>query len=713
MQNYSSVQEAVNGSRSRYFWIERKNGKWSSGSPESYFNAGADPMGTTFDIGNNKVLLSLTPAGAIRSLTFFEESEYADNIPGVWVHKKSKIFRDLSFTVCCDEEEWRLADWDGTLRIGLLENVIPICEYELPGLHVTALHFAPVSECGDCRPRAAYSIIYVKNTGDEYKEVQVKLPDMHHYSVVMEKNALPPDIRFDDGSRKQAAALALQPGASGYLAAFTTVYAEKEQKELSYGALYWLNETLCYNRRLTGAVKVEGDDFLGEFIRRTIHQCQQCIGMDASGTIAGSSWGTFPTTLQIWMKDMYYSLLPLAQMEPKLFAKSMEWFAWWGVRPASRQFEGGVKHSLSNSLSGVLMAGQYYQATGDVKYFFDRPCLVERLCNIIEEMMASRTDLDIWLFPSIWISDGLSLGDYHTGSNITVYAALKGFAPILKALGRNCRASDYNAAAEKVKAELLSRCVTDEGPFGPQFLEGIGEGDPSLREQFKSDSFEDHVAKYGGFAVQFYEFYNNRGEGPYLVHDGEETDTTLAPFYGLMSYDDPVYKNYTRFAMSEHNRFYRSVSKGILWENCTDSTFPAYVTGAANVVDEETYKIYFDPIRKLTDLDGSIWWWPYPFESKDNSVMDRRPGKCGWASGALIALMLHDWFGISYDAPSRTLCFAPLDFLRFKWERLPLGSLCISIDTCENTIINHSDYSITLKAWGKKYSVLPGERVRK
>ena len=706
-----NLQKILAAPRSRYFWMEREKNKWSSGLPESYFNAGADPMGATFDIGNNKTLLSLTPTGEIRSLTFFEESEYVDNIPGVWVHKRSKIYRDLSFSVCYDDNKWRLSDWDGTLSIGLLENVIPICEYELPDLSVSVLHFAPISECGVCRPRALYSIVHVTNKSDVYKEVQVELPEMCHYSFVMKKDSLPPDIRFESG--RVVEPLALPPGAAGYYATITTVYAENEQKELAYGALYWLNETLKYNRKLTGAIEVKGDGFLGEFIQRTIHQCQQCIGMDASGTIAGSSWGTFPTMSQIWMKDMYYSLLPLAQMEPGLFAKSMEWFAWWGVRPESRQFAGGVKHSLSNSLSGVLMAGQYYQATGDLDYFSDKPCLVQRLIDIIEEMLSSRSDPDIWLFPSLWISDGLSLGDYHTGSNITVYAALRGLALILEEMGQSNRASDYIAISEKVKAELLNRCITAEGPYGPQFLEGIGEGDPALREEFTSDSYEEHVEKCGGFGVQFYEFFNNRGDGPYLVHDGEETDTTLAPFYGLMSYSDPIYKNYTRFAMSEHNRFYRPVSKAILWENCTDSTFPSYVTGAANVVDEETYHQYFDPIRKLTDLDGSIWWWPYPYEAKDNSVMVRTPGKCGWAAGALIALMLHDWFGVKYDAPTRSLKIEPLDFLKFKWDYLPLGSLCVSIDTCGNTITNHSNFSITLEAWGRKMHVLPGERVKK
>jgi len=144
-----------------------------------------------------------------------------------------------------------------------------------------------------------------------------------------------------------------------------------------------------------------------------------------------------------------------------------------------------------------------------------------------------------------------------------------------------------------------------------------------------------------------------------------------------LEYDDPVYKNYTRFGLSKHNKFYCPVSKGILWEKCTDSTFPGYITGAANVVDQETYNGthgYFSVIRKLADHDGSVWWWPYPSGAKDQSDMKRIPGKCGWASGAFIALMIHDWFGLRYDAPNKVLRFFPLDFLNFDWKNAPLGS---------------------------------------
>jgi hypothetical protein len=232
-------------------------------------------------------------------------------------------------------------------------------------------------------------------------------------------------------------------------------------------------------------------------------------------------------------------------------------------------------------------------------------------------------------------------------------------------------------------------------------LEGVGEGPEELRRRMKADSLEEFQKKNNAFGVQFYEFYNRKGEGAYLVHDGEETDTTLASFYGLLPFDAPVFKNYTRFAMSEHNRFYCPVSGGILWEDCTDSTFPGYVTGMANAVDESSYKKYFGRIRNLTDLDGSIWWWPYPYQARDDSVIRRDPGKCGWAAGALLALIWHDIMGVSYDGVLRRLSLKPLPALSgFRWENAPLGGARFDIEcrADEISVRNLNAYAVELEA---------------
>lgn len=689
--------------KSRYFWAERESGRYACGNPEGYYLTGADPEQASYDTGNNRVITLSGLNGELKSLTIFKESYFADNIPGVWVHKGRILAGPFGFGLADACGTRYLPDYEGRVRTDLIECVIPATTYALDGLEATAVAFAPLSADGGERPRGAFYLLHVKNTSDMRRQGEILLPDMGHFSTTMERgdNAQVDILLPATFAHASRVAFDLAPGACACAEVWLGVYGEAPCERIRLGAAWWLEQTLAYYRALAGGLCIEDQPFLEEFMKRTLHQCQMCIGMDASGKLAGSSWGTNPTTYQIWMKDMYYSMLPLAQTDPDLFLKGVEWFAEYGVRPAGVQFEGGVKHSLSNSLSAVLMAGQYYAATGDARYFREHPALVGRLNGILDEMIASREKDDVWLMPSIWISDGLAMGDFHTGSNITAWAALTGFARILdEALGETGRAETLRQVAARVKEAILSLCVTDEGPFGRQLTEGVGKGSEALQARMKADSLEEFLQKNSAFGVQFYEFYNHPESERYLVHDGEETDTTLLPFYGMMAYDDPLYKNYTRFAMTEHNRFYCPVSRGILWEDCTDSTFPGYVTGMANTVDAESFRAHFEPIARLADLDGSIWWWPYKHQATDSSEMKRVPGKCGWASGALLALLWHDILGVRYDGAARTLTLAPLDALgEYHWPQARLGGGMFDICTDGRgaSVKNLNSFAVTLR----------------
>lgn len=688
--------------RSRFFYAGRNHGKYECGNARSRYLDRSDPEKCSFDTGNNKVITLSGLNGELKRVTFFKPSYFADNIPGVWVHKGHILAGPFSFALAMDGRVLHLPEFEGAIRTDLVECVLPLTYYQLDGLdaHVTA--YAPVSEDGRVRPRCAFYLLSLCNRSDGALKGEVILPQAGHFSKIMEKDDLAQlDIRSgEDFSHRQRIAFELRPGEQRLFPVLLTVYGEAVSPQIRRGPMYWLEQTLGYYRRLAGKLQFEDDPFLSEFMKRTLCQCQQCIGMDGDETLAGSSWGTNPTTDQIWMKDMYYSMLPLAQCDPELFFKGVKWFAKWGVRPEGMLFAGGVNHSLSNSLSAVLMAGEYFACTGDIESFRRDGALVERLTEILDDMIMSRTQRDVWLFPSVWISDGLALGDFHTGTNITAWAALNGMAAILEALPDAQKSAQYRAVAARVREAITTLCVTD-GPYGPQLLEGVGEGSQALKEQMKADSLEAFRAKNEGFGIQFYEFYNRAQERPYLVHDGEETDTTLAAFYGLMEFDDAVLRNYFRFAMSEHNRFYCPVSRGILWEDCTDSTFPGYVTGMANAVDAQSYSRYFEPIRELADLDGSIWWWPYPRNAGEQAAMRRDPGKCGWASGALLALMQRNIMGIYYDGAKRELSFCPLDALgNFCWTDAPLGEARFDLAYEGDSIwvTNRNRYTVTLKA---------------
>jgi hypothetical protein len=276
----------------------------------------------------------------------------------------------------------------------------------------------------------------------------------------------------------------------------------------------------------------------------------------------------------------------------------------------------------------------------------------ERIMALVDSMLESRSQSDAWLFPSDWISDGYSLGDYHTGSNILAWYVLQSFSRILgEVYGEREKARELAEIAEKVRKDL-DRLAIVQGPFGPQYIEGV----------------------------------NKDGKAPCLGHDGEESDTTLAPLYGLYGYDSLPFKNYTRFALSSHNAFYVPETRGLRWhtDRKTDSSFPGYITGFANVVDEESMNGengYLTEIRKLTDVDGSIWWWPYPKGAKYGEV-ERcfHCGKSGWASGVFVSLFISEILGVKFDACSKVLSLRPFSpSSSFTWEGCRFGSFLFNL----------------------------------
>lgn len=688
--------------KSKYFWSERNHGDYLFGHPDSYYASGSNPEEATYDTGNNRVITNSGLDGELKSITFFKACYYADHIPGVWVHKDKITGGPFCFSVIVQGKEIILPQWKGRLRTDLLAGIIPLTTYYLDTVKLSVLTFSPVSPDGGKRPRGAFYNIYAENISDEVQKIGIVLPAVPSYQTVGDSRDNV-QLSFSCSGYEEypgSVECTLKTGGKKQLSVWISVYPCKEKDNISNESAGWLKETLTYYQNIFGTLKFPENDFLEEFFKRTLCQCVECIGITPDDELAGSSWGTNPATSQIWMKDLYYSILPLVQIEPGLSKKGILWFAKYGVRPKGFQFKGGVSHSLSNSLSCVFLAGQYYSVTGDKKFFADHPELIKHFSWIMEEMLKSKKEEEVWLFPSEWVSDGLSVGDYHTGSNIMAWASLTVMARLLREIENDAdRAGRYESIAEKVRESLFKLCVA-EGPYGLQLTEASGDGPVELREKMKADSFAEFQAKQKGFGVQFYEFFNLKKEGePYMVHDGEETDTTLIPYYGLALRDNPLLRNYTRFAMTEENRFYSPVSKGIRWEDCSDATFPGYITGLSNTKDHQSFDCYFNIIKKLTDLDGSIWWWPYPCGSLNSAIMKREPGKCGWASGAFITFFISDIMGLKYEGNIRKLHVKPLNATGgYEWKKAVFGYAEFNIIYNEKMLLveNLNEYDVTI-----------------
>jgi hypothetical protein len=469
------------------------------------------------------------------------------------------------------------------------------------------------------------------------------------------------DMAFGDAPAfKERVPVELAPGAGIWVPVILAAPGEGVAEAVNArGTLAWLADTQRYYRSLTGRLSTPDQPWLGEFYERMLLQAFQSIGQAGSGRIAGSNWGSVPATRMIWTKDFYYSALPLMAADPVFAEKLVTWFDLYGVRPSGNQVRsdqrpapgapcGGVGHSISLAVAAPLLAGVLYDRTGDAALLRRHPEWKAHWGQILDAILATRVAPDTWLFPTRFISDGPVKGDLHTGSNICVWRALVAYARMLDEAWQDpAAAATYRAAAAKVKASLLTRTVIDT-PQGRAFIEAV----------------------------------NLDGKVTRMESDGEESDTTLAPFYGLLPADDPLYLATMRFAMSPDNVSFRPALHAISWENDIPSTSPGYNKGLGAAVDAAglfgEHGAYTE-MRRLTDGDGSIWWWSYGtqkqprYGSPIRAYMDI--GKAGWTAGVHSALFPSRFLGLAYDAPTATLTFAPLPAIgAVDWQDLPMGN---------------------------------------
>lgn len=689
---FSTIQDALSSPRSDYFWLSYKDRNFETGNKQGFYSKLQPDEHLTYDISNNKVLVNVSFNGSIKYVTIFRGDYYCDTghfWPGVWVHRDFTKYGPFSFSIKIGDHYVDLDDCSWPYKTSLLGNIFPITEYFGDQVKATVIAYTPISEDGELRPRGTIYGILVENISDKRLIGAVQLPKVFSTENVPGRTieaGLPcyRDLNMnllDYREKKLEVALDLAPGQSIWVPVFLYSYGDQSVEEVDdKGSLHWLNSTWSYFKGMTGRLSMPEDGFTAEFFERSIHQCFESIGMDGAGIINGSNWGSYPPTMQIWMKDMYYSCLPFHILEPEFCKKEILWWTKYCLRPMGVEMEGGVSHSISNSLAPALLAGMYYASTADINFFIQNPGIRAKIQYILEELLRTRKDKNRWLFSSKYISDGASVGDFHTGSNVLAWYAFRSFARILdEVYFEKELARDYQQVAQKIRENLERNNIID-GPFGKQYIEGI----------------------------------NFDGSIPWMGHDGEESDTTLMPFYEYLDFDHVAYKNYTRFALTEHNLAYSPITRGISWGEIPDrldvkATFPGYITCFANSVDRESMigeTGAMTEIRKLTDVDGSLWWWPYAGVDPEYGKPARMnvAGKCGWASGVFVGLFINQILGLKYDAPRKLLSFRPFSpSSSFSWEDFRLGSGHFSVayslhpDGVKASILNHNDYDIQVR----------------
>ncbi len=678
----SAMEALLARPASEFFWASQEaDGTFATGNTQSLYQAVGVDKYLSFDITNNMMLTHVGFDGSLKQVTSYRGCYPLDSrMAGVWWHKTLAQSGPYSYLIELAGERIELSSVDWSRKMTLLGNVVPVLTFTGPGVEITLVTFAPVSADGIARPRAMVYGLHLRNTSAVAVSVKVHLPASSPHTLVT--------VLDDCQATGRAVAFDLAAGESAWVP--TVIAAVPGADELaalsSRTASQWLDETLAYFASITGKIVMPEDPFLGEFLQRCMLQGVSAMAMDVGGDLVGANWSGFPATEQVWMKDMFYSLLPLVTHEPELAKKGILWFMDRSVRFAGdKDYEGyplagGVSHSLSNTLTPVVLAGLYYKVTGDRAFFDAHPEVLETSKQLLAEVLATREG-EVWLFPSMWLSDGLSRGDYHTGSNIIAQVAFDTMAAVLdEVAGEAALAAEYRDVAARIRHAIDEVCITD-GPMGPQYVEGA----------FADGSFE-------------------------VDHDGEETDTTLMPFYGLLGSDNEAYLNCMRVALTDANRHYRASTRTIkdsTWlkdpDPPIDATIPGYMTGLAGAYTEADLtgpEGRLTIIRELTDVDGSMWWWPYhgtdvirAYEIDGGFV-----GKSGWGPAVFVCHVVSQLLGLSYDGRARRLRFAPISpTTNFGWRKFRLGGGVFSVEYVGKDtpyvryrVDNHNDFPITL-----------------
>ncbi len=685
----SSAETALQQRWGEMFRMERKAGVWTQGDTFSHFHSNKNFEHLTFDIGNNKVLANVGPLGELKYLTIYRDSYRGASHPsgwsGVWTGKDSSSYGPYSFRLQMDGAgapvDLSKVDWDVTT--GLLDNIIPITTLTPPDhqFNVTLVTYAPLSADGSQRLRGVIYAARLTNTSPSQLRGKLILPELwagkqNSNSAKLRWTQFDPyefEIGLADATAfRKSREFDLAPGQSVWVPAILYMPGDPVITEVNAkGSLAWLDETWRYHRKLLGRMETPGNPWLGEFRERQILESLQSIAMSGAGKIAGSNWGSYPATRQIWIKDMYYSSLPLMSLEPELARKLILWFDENDIRHPGEIVKGGISHSVSLTVASVILASLHYEKTGDRKFFPDHPELRAKWNALLQAVADTRVNRDIWLFPTRFISDGALDCDYHTGSNIAVWKAFSGWSRILgEVYGDAAGARKWRDAASRVKSAILEKTVLDG-----RFVEG---------------AYAD-------------------GRQPLQIADGEESDTTLMAFYGFLPADDARYRKTMQFAISQANLIYQPKVRAISWasepvsplEKRVPSTAPGYLKGLAATGS-------FDEIRRVADADGSVWWWSYggPSSAPEyGNVVRGVPGKSGWFAGAYSALFEARFAGVDYDAAARVLRVDPVE--SFTWSGAP-GGFDVSVAKGRVTVKNNHGFAVTLVHGEKRVRVAPG-----
>lgn len=601
----------------------------------------------SYDVSDGHLLAAIDEQGMARRIVLGtgRHSVAGVSIPGVYVEKEF-AFAEGRFGVQVEGADAHESTF--------LDDVVPLFTAHVGELIVRqAVHVRRTGSSSALR-----ATVFVQNPSAEKQNVTMGLVAEPCGSIAQ----VPITIAWLDSWRSRRRPVRVEAGETVVVAFEITTGSERKltvsgEEEL----LNELGATVARLRGRYGALKIAGGQWYADFMVRCAELCRQSSLHDASGASIGSFWGSNANPIpDVWTRDLFYTALSSAQFDATDACTTIDFLAGcalperpWGKENETDPREDGLSHSLGNAVCAISLAGFAAQTFGTDRVFAGARKLADHCRTVANALLGARPRPGE-LYPSHYISDGPSRGDFHTGSNVLAWHALCVLGSFATRLGIDNRTQREIAdLAADLAHTIRERCVA-ETPSGTAYVEGV-----------------------------------NRDGTVIAGHDGEESDLTLAPSYGFTRRFDPAIIRHARLAFTQANPYYDAGAGGVTfwdWDDYNGVTFPAYIHALASASRPAELNEPLEAIRRLTDLDGSLWWWPHPHRADDPYAVKRGLGKCGWCAGAFVQRFVHDILGIDREADRRRVLVSPATPWReYHWRSLPFLNGLIDIEYQERT----------------------------
>ena len=670
------VEEAWQTPENNFYNITSVQNKEASTNKDSYYGHLLPDKDFSIDISNQKMLASLDEKGTIKNISFFRDSYYTEDKPGTWVSNGFVQEENITSEIEFNNQRFSLAEGNHTIRYDLMYNLFPRYIHNFGSFKVLQLFLPIYLESG----ASVSGLIEVcALTGNDKAHLifprcfNQKFSDRHN-------------VEFNYCAGKRT----LHQGISWVFITDPNATFNVSKKAMENIII----SSYDHIAQKYGQLEIPEKPQLAALIIRKTDSALNSISCTTDNKVVGANWGSSPVINRTWLRDMYYASLPAIYFDHGLAKRIILWFSQYEIKPQGDKFAGGIEHSVVNSLNCANLLSFYLAQTNDFEFIRNNPQMWQHVLYVVNYLIA-HLDQKYGLIKSQWISDGLALGEFHIGTQITLWSAINSISNIYnKILGQPKEAKYYKEVADKLKKNIDEYCLVENEQGRKKYLEGINPGNHKL--SVDSKQYETGLLKQG---LDFLTRVNHHGQITLEFHDGEESDTTLAPFYGFCNVINENYLSTMKFAGSKQNPSYSSLSNGISWGNQSEATFPGYITLLMGTVDNSNeFNKRLTLLNKLADLDGSWWWWPYEVgHSQEEVSRFNHCGKCGWSDGTFSALMIKNILGIQFDAPENKLWLRPLKITPdFTWQQFPLAQgLKVNLNYQKNEMKKKITVSLT------------------